>query len=34
MKKQEVRIEKVDPINYPVSGKACETEETKGGTSE
>ncbi len=31
-KKRVARVEKVDPVNYPVSGRAGGAEETKGGT--
>lgn len=31
-KKRVARVEKVDPVNYPVSGRAGVAEETKGGT--
>jgi hypothetical protein len=33
MKKRVVCIGKVNPVNYPVSGRAGGAEETKGGTS-
>jgi hypothetical protein len=32
--KRVVHVEKVDPVNYPVSGRASGAEETKGGTGE